>query len=113
MCQGLKSAIDVLKTQPRNGGLSKAEMMIFEKVVEDNKKMGDRMTKLEEKVGAVEDRLNSVDKKLDDVLKLLDRPLWNNLKEVLSNKMFIYLIITLTCLICGVSVGQIGTFIFK
>lgn len=81
--------------------------MLFEKVIEDNEKMGERMT-------SVENRLTDIEKKMDKVLEIVSKPtVGSTIKEVLSNKMFIYLIITLLCAAFGVSVGEVGTFLFK
>lgn len=81
--------------------------MLFEKVIEDNEKMGERMT-------SVENRLTDIEKKMDKVLEIVSKPtIGSTIKEVLSNKTFIYLIITLLCAAFGVSVGEVGTFLFK
>lgn len=108
MCQHTKTAIDVMKSQSAKKTLSRSEtIMLFEKVIEDNEKMGERMT-------SVENRLTDIEKKMDKVLEIVSKPtIGSTIKEVLSNKMFVYLIITLLSAAFGVSVGEVGTFLFK
>lgn len=108
MCHSTKTAIDVMKSQSKRATLTRSEtIMLFEKVIEDNEKMGERMT-------SVEKRLSDVENKIDKVLEIVSKPtIGNTIKEVLSNKIFIYVIITLLSAAFGVSVGEVGTFILK
>ena len=69
MCERTKTAIDMLKQRKSN--LTKGEIiMVFEKMIEDNQKLGERMTE-------VEKRLTTLENKTDKILTILERPsLW-------------------------------------
>ena len=74
MCQSVRSAIDVIKTQTSRKTLNRGEtIMLFEKVIEDSQKMGERMTELEHRVGNIENKLTVVDGKIDNLNANIDR----------------------------------------
>lgn len=114
MCEQ-RVALDMILGQPKRGGLSKSAIILHEKQCEDFIKLEHRMTDLEKKVDAVERKVETLDGKIDRVLELCARKtsIWGAFKEVLSNKVFIYILITLLCAAFGVSVGEVGTFLFK
>lgn len=114
MCEQ-RVALDMILGQSRKGGLSKAAIFLHEKQCEDFMKLEHRMTDLEKKVDAVERKVETLDEKIDRVLELCARKtsIAGAIKEVLSNKIFIYVLITLLCACFGVSVGEVGTFLFK
>lgn len=60
MCEQ-RVALDMIKEQPDNGGLSPAAMLLHEKQCKDFEKMDARMTNIEAKV-------NNIDKKVDTVV---------------------------------------------
>lgn len=73
MCQNVRSAIDVIKTQSNCKTLTRSEtIMLFEKVIEDSQKMGEKMTELEHRVGNVENKLTIVDGKIDNLNSKID-----------------------------------------
>lgn len=47
--------------------------MLFEKVIEDSQKMGEKMTELEHRVGNIETKLTVVDGKIDNLNANIDR----------------------------------------
>jgi len=86
MCQNVRSAIDVIKTQSNRKTLNRQEtIMLFEKVIEDSKQMGDRMTELEHRVGNIENKLTVVDGKIDNLNSNIDRLL--NKQSVFATKL--------------------------
>lgn len=86
MCQNVRSAIDVIKTQTNRKTLNRGEtIMLFEKVIEDSQKMGDRMTELEHRVGNIENKLTVVDGKIDNLNANIDRLL--NKQSVFATKL--------------------------
>ena len=86
MCQSVRSAIDVIKTQSNLKTLNRQEtIMLFEKVIEDSKHMGDRMTELEHRVGNIENKLTVVDGKIDNLNANIDRLL--NKQSVFATKL--------------------------
>lgn len=86
MCQSVRSAIDVIKTQTNRKTLNRGEtIMLFEKVIEDSQKMGDRMTELEHRVGNIESKLTVVDGKIDNLNANIDRLL--NKQSIFATKL--------------------------
>ena len=86
MCQNVRSAIDVIKTQSNRKTLNRQEtIMLFEKVIEDSKQMGERMTELEHRVGNIESKLSIVDGKIDNLNSNIDRLL--NKQSIFATKL--------------------------
>lgn len=86
MCQNVRSAIDVIKTQSNRKTLNRQEtIMLFEKVIEDSKQMGERMTELEHRVGNIESKLTVVDGKIDNLNANIDRLL--NKQSIFATKL--------------------------
>ena len=114
MCEQ-RVALDMILGQNKRGGLSKAALILHEKQCRDFEKMECRMTNLEKKVDSLEKKVDGVDEKLERVLELVGKrtSIGETIKEVLSNKVFIYLLITLLCATFGVSVGEVGIFLWK
>lgn len=114
MCEQ-RVALDMIMGQAKKGGLSKAALILHEKQCRDFEKMECRMTKIEQKVDSLEKKVDSIDEKLERVLELVAQKnsITASVKEVLSNKVVIYLLITLLCAAFGVSVGEVGTFLWK
>lgn len=108
-------ALDMIMAEDDHGGLSKAALLLHQKQAEDAEKMDKRMSEIEKKVDSLDKKVDGLDKKVDDILELVSSrsSFKSNLKEVLSNKVFIYLLISLIALLGGANVADIGTFIFK
>lgn len=107
MCQQ-RTALDMIEAQKDHGGLSKAALLLHKKQCEDTEIMNKRIENIEEK-------LDAVDRKVDEIKKMIDErgSFRRSLKEILSNKVFIYLLIIITASACGVQVADLGTFLFK
>ena len=74
MCQSVRSAIDVIKAQSNRKTLTRTEtIMLFEKVIEDSQKVGEKMTEFEQRIGNVENKLTVVDGKIDNLISNVDR----------------------------------------
>ena len=114
MCKQ-RVALDMIKGQSKRGGLSKAALLLHEEQCRDFEQMDERMTKIEQKVETIEQKVDCLDEKLERVLELVGKraSVSGTIKEVLSNKVFIYLLITLLTAAFGVSVGEVGTILFK
>lgn len=89
MCQNVRSAIDVIKVQKRKTLTKEETLMLFTKVIEDNEKMGERMTALESTVQDVKIEVAEVKSTVKTVLKLLEemkkekkKTIWDRLKEM-------------------------------
>lgn len=108
-------ALDMIMTQDDHGGMSNAAILLHQKQAEDAEKMDKRMSEIEKKVDSLDRKVDSLDKKVDDILELVSNRcrFWDNVKDVLSNKVFIYILITVICAVFGVSVGEVGVFLFQ
>ena len=107
MCQQ-RTALDMIEAQQDHGGMSAAALLLHRKQCEDTDIMNKR-------IDDIETKLDVVDKKVDEIKAMIcaQGSFIKNLKEILSNKVFLYLLISLICACFGVSVGEVGTFLFK
>lgn len=107
MCQQ-RTALDMIEAQKDHGGMSKAALLLHRKQCEDTEIMNKR-------IDDIESKLDAVDKKVDEIKAMISAhgSFIRSLKEILSNKVFLYLLITMVCACFGVSVGDVGTFLFK
>lgn len=107
MCKQ-RVALDMIEAQHDHGGMSDAALLLHRKQCEDTEQMNKRIDEIDNKI----DRL---EKKIDEVMALVSSggQFVRNLKEIMSNKAFLYILITLICAAFGVSVGEVGTFLFK
>lgn len=107
MCKQ-RTALDMIMAEDGHGGMSQATILLHQKQCEDTEIMNKRIDEIETK-------LDTVDRKVDEIKILVSSRsnFINNLKDILSNKVFLYLLITLICAGFGVSVGEVGTFLFK
>lgn len=112
----------VLETLKHSGvELPDGVTMVLEGIIEDNKKIGERMDKIEEKVNQVQTELITIKDSLNDTNKSIDRlvglvensiqrreNLSNIFADLIKNKMFWIWLIVLTALIFGVSVADLS-----
>lgn len=110
-----KTALDMIETQQDRGGLSPAALMLHKKQCEDAEIMEKRMREIENKVDGLDKKVDNLDKKVDEIKELVSAKasFIENIKDILSNKVFLYILITIMCAMLGVSVGEVGTFLFK
>jgi predicted RNase H-like nuclease (RuvC/YqgF family) len=110
-----RTALDMIKQQEGHGGMSPEALLLHEKQAEDAERMELRMCEIEKKVDNLDRKFDDLDKKMDELKHILERKssFCSSLKEVLSNKVFIYILVSLMCVLFGVNVGEVGTFIFK
>lgn len=110
-----QTALDMILAQEGHGGMSDMALLLHKKQAEDAKKMEERMSEIEKKVDCLDRKVDSLDKKIDEIKNLVSTQssFKANLKEVLSNKVFLYILISLVGLLCGVEVSGVGTFLFK
>lgn len=110
-----RTALDMIKQQEGHGGMSPEALLLHEKQAEDAERMELRMCEIEKKVDNLDRKFDDLDKKMDELKNLLERKssFSANLKEVLSNKVFIYLLISLIAVLFGVNNAEVGAFIFK
>lgn len=103
-----RTALDMIEVQEDHGGMSSAALLLHRKQCEDTERMNRRIDQIEQKV-------EGIDRKVDEIKLMIGAQgsFFKSLKDILSNKVFIYLLICLTCACFGVSVGEVGTFLFK
>lgn len=110
-----KTALEVILTQKDRGGLSDAAIVLHQKQCEDAERMEKRITEIEKKVDGLGNKIDTVEEKVDEIKELVSHnsSFLGNIKDIFSNKVFLYLLITFMCAVLGVSVGEVGTFLFK
>lgn len=107
MCRQ-KVALEIIKATPNHGGMSEAMLMLHEKQCEDTDLMNKRIDEIDSKIDRLEHKIDEVVAKLNEGGQFV-----KNVKEILSNKVFLYILITLICACFGVSAGEVGTFLFR
>lgn len=107
MCQQ-KVALDMIEATPNHGGMSEAALLLHKKQCEDTDLMNRRINEIDGKIDRLEHKIDEVVAKLNEGGQFV-----KNLKEILSNKVFLYILITLICACFGVSAGEVGTFLFR
>ena len=121
MCKQ-RTALDMIKAHPNHDGLSDSALILHEKQCEDFEYMQKEINTIKEDISSVKHTQEEfkhtqeeMDKKIDHLTSLVEKKsaFSNNLKDILSNKAFLYVLITLICAAFGVSVGEVGTFLFK
>ena len=119
-------ALDMILTQDGHGGMSPEALLLHEKQAEDAERMDKRMSEIEKKLEYVEylygDQVDSLDKKvdtldekIDEIKTLIDKQssIKQSLKEIFSNKIFIYLLLCFIAIKFGLPIADLGTFLFK
>lgn len=101
MCDKVRTAIEVIKTQRRKT-LSKEEtLMLFNQVIKDNEKMGERMTNLEKEVSLLKEEMRAG---FADIKKLIEENRRMSLFEkimALSTHKYFWITLIITLLIIG------------
>lgn len=110
-----RTALDMIMADEGHGGLSPSAVLLHQKQCEDFEKMEKRMSDIEHKVDKLDKKIDTLDRKFDELTQLvaIKSSFKANLKEVVSSKIFIYLLIIVTGLLAGVPVAELGTFLFK
>lgn len=105
MCDKVKTALEVIKTQ-KNKSLTKGEIVIlFQQVVSDLSKQGEKMTSLEKEVSALKDEMRAG---FADIKKLIEDSKRMTLFEkimALSTHKYFWITIIVTLLIIGGVLG--------
>lgn len=103
MCDKTETALAVLKEKmPEEIGI------VFEQVVADNKKQGERMTRLEKGFTELNGRVASVEGKLDKVIQYIERGTWlQRFWEKYGDKLTLVGLFVLACSILGLSLSEV------
>lgn len=103
MCDKTETALAVLKQK-----MSEEMGIMFEQVVADNKKQGERMTRLEKGFTDLSAKVVSMEGKLDRVLQYIERGTWlSRFWEKYGDKLTLVLIFAGVCSILGLSLSEI------
>lgn len=110
-----RTALDMIMAEEGHGGMSQAALLLHVKQAEDAEKMDKRMCEIEKKVDSLDKKVDGLDKKVDEIKDLVasKNSFKASIKEILSNKIFIYLLLITIAAVCGVEVADVGTFLFK
>lgn len=110
-----RSALDMILAQPKRGGMSKSAILLHQKQCEDFEQMQKEINLIKDDIQHVKTQQDQMHQKLDSIILLVQSKssFLENLKEIVNNKVFLYLLITLMCALFGVSVGEIGITVLK
>lgn len=121
MCKQ-RTALDMIKAQGGHCGLSDSALLLHEKQCEDFEVMQKEINEIKKDLSVVKDTQvelkeaqEETNKKIDELMSIVacKSSFFSNLKDIFNNKIFIYLLITLLTAAFGVSVGEVGIFLFK
>lgn len=103
MCDKTETALAVLKQK-----MSEEMGIMFEQVVADNKKQGERMTRLEKGFTDLSAKVVSMEGKLDRVIQYIERGTWlSRFWEKYGDKLTLVLIFVGVCSVLGLSLSEI------
>lgn len=103
MCDKTETALAVLKEK-----MPEEIAIVFEQVVADNKKQGERMTKLEKTVSDLSVKVGAMDTKLDKIAQYIERGTWlSRFWEKYGDKLTLVGLFVLACSVLGLSLSEI------
>lgn len=110
-----RTALNVILAEEGHGGLSPCAIELHKQQCEDFEKMEKRMCDIEIKVDNLNKKIDNLDNKFDELKELVAKrnSFKESFKEILSNKIFIYLLLILTAVKYGIPIADLGTFLFK
>ncbi len=105
-----RSALEMILAQPNRGGMSKSAILLHQKQCEDFEKMQKEINFIKEDVKEIKEEQRQMHHKLDAIIEYTKKKtsFIQNVKEILNNKVFLYILITLMCALFGVSAGEVG-----
>ena len=102
MCDRTRTAIEIIQAQPRKTLTKEETLMLFQKVIEDNEKIGARMTNLEKRMENLETKM---DAGFADIKKLIEQnkpmTLFDKIMALQAHKMFWITLIVLLLILAG------------
>ena len=112
MCDKTRTAVEVIKAQKRKTLTKEETLMLFKEVIEDNEKMGEKITVMGERMTNLEKRMESLENKMDagfaDIKKLIEDSRRMTLFEkimALSTHKYFWITLIITLLIIGGILG--------
>lgn len=118
MCDKVRTAVEVIKTQKRKTLTKEETLMLFQKVIEDNTKMGERMTNLEKEVSLLKEEtrhgFDEVNQRLHEVMEAIrNRPktFWERIPLLKEIPTWFWIILWTIVLIFGALLGVDPNFI--
>lgn len=118
MCDKVRTAVEVIKTQKRKTLTKEETLMLFQKVIEDNSKMGDRMTNLEKEVALLKEEtrhgFDEVNQRLHEVMEAIKnkpKTFWERIPLLKEIPTWFWIILWTIVLIFGALLGVNPDFI--
>lgn len=118
MCDKVRTAIELIKTQKKRA-LTKGEIVVlFQQVASDLGKQGERMTNLEKEVSAVKEEMrqgfDEVNQRLHEVMDAIrnkEKTFWDRIPLLKEIPTWFWIILWSVVLICGGLLGVSPDFI--
>ena len=107
MCRQ-RTALEMIKTQQDHCGLSDSALLLHEKQCEDFELMQKEINRIQQDLQEVKQSQNEMNQKIDNLISIFHKKesLLQNLKDILNNKVFLYILITIVCMVLGVSASE-------
>ena len=112
MCEQ-EVALEFIKQQPNKSGLSENMIFLAERQCKDHKNTLNQLSSIKTDVESMKKIAKENSGKIDHLIELNSKTNFvENIKSILSNKVFLYILITLICYAFGESIGTAGLFLF-
>lgn len=103
MCDKTETALAVLKEK-----MPEEIAIVFEQVVADTKKQGERMVKLEKGFTELSSKVSSMEVKIDKIAQYIERGTWlSRFWEKYGDKIVLLGMFVLACSVLGLSLSEI------
>ena len=107
MCDKTSTALQILKAQPNHGGLSEAACMLFEQVIEDNKKTTKKVEEIHEEMAAVKSDVRSLKEDVTRILQIVEKPSWwTKFWDQYGSKIVLTILFLAASLFCKIAIPE-------
>lgn len=114
MCRQ-RVALEFINNQNDKGGLSGAALLLHEEQCKDFESMQKQINEIKSDVSEIKQAQQDTNKKIDEITELIKNKLSlkQSIKDILNNKIFLYILITIFAASMGVSVAELGIPLLK
>ena len=103
MCDKTETALEVLKQK-----IPEEIVIVFEQVVADTKRQGERISGLDKSVAVLSTKVDSMESKIDKIAQYIERGTWlQRFWEKYGDKLTLVGLFVLACSVLGLSLSEI------